>query len=70
MILKDGRTYKYDGPWGDVTPLMHHMQRLTNPLITLQTEEEVLKFFENSDKEVISNDFNGGIVAKGTEFDT
>ena len=53
MIIKDGRMYKYDGPWGDVNVLMHHMQRLTNPLITLNTEEEVLSFLDNVDKEVI-----------------
>ena len=61
--------YKYDGPWGDVTVLMHHMQRLTNPLITLNTEEEVLTFLDNGDKEVIQDDFKGGIVGKGTNFD-
>lgn len=47
MIIKDGRMYKYDGPWGDVTVLMHHMQRITNPLITLNTDEEVLAFLDN-----------------------
>ena len=69
MIIKDGRMYKYDGPWGDVTVLMHHMQRITNPLITLTTDEEVLAFLDIVDNKVIENDFKGGIVGKDTKFD-
>ena len=70
MLLKEGRMFKYDGPWGDVTVLMHQMQRTVNPLITLTSEEEVLGFLDNYENQVIESDFTGGIVGKGTNFDS
>ena len=44
MIVKDGQAYNYDGTWHDVTVLMHHMQRIANPLINLPDSDTLIDF--------------------------
>ena len=44
MIVKDGQVYNYDGTWHDVTVLMHHMQRIANPFITIPDADTLIKF--------------------------
>ena len=47
---------------------MHHAQRLLNPLIPLDNEEEILSFLENK-PEFYQPDYEDGIVSKGKKME-
>ena len=55
----------YDGTWFDVGILMHHMQRIANPLITLNTESDIISFLNTLDNTIYEGDYEGTLMAKG-----
>ncbi len=44
IIYKGGRMYSYDSPYDRPDLLVHHINRLLNPLVILKTEQEVEEF--------------------------
>ena len=59
MIIKDGIKYSYDGTWHDYRVLLHHLQRVANPLINLTTVEQITKFVEGAiDSSILDEDYN------------
>ena len=71
FVVKDGELHHYDGNWHNVIVLMHFMQRVANPLITLTNEDEINDFLDTSKKEIWKEDYEGGLLAKSaTKFDS
>lgn len=44
LIFKDQRFYSYDAPFNRVDLLIHHLNRLLNPVVTLNSEEDIVRF--------------------------
>ena len=42
--VRDGNLYSYDSGFNRLDLLVHHVNRLLQPLVVLNTEEEVVKF--------------------------
>ena len=63
--MHNGDLYIYDGTWFDVGILMHHMQRIANPLITLNTGPDVINFLNTLDNTIYDGDYEGTLMAKG-----
>ena len=47
-ISINGRYLKYDGMFADFNMLAHHMQRAMTPLVNLTSEEQIMRFLDNS----------------------
>ena len=69
LIVHNGEIYVYDGTWHEVIVLMHHMQRIVNPLITLSSESDILSFMDTSKDTIYEGDYVGGLLAKTYRFD-
>lgn len=57
-----GRYLKYDGMFADFTMLGHHMQRAVNPLINLTSEDQIIRFLDNSQAQIWEEDYFGGLL--------
>ena len=44
LLYRDKKFYSYDAAFDRVDLLIHHLNRLVNPLVNLTTEEEVERF--------------------------
>ena len=55
--------------FANVNMLVHHMQRVVTPIYTLTSEEQILRFLDNSKSELWEDDYSGGLLAKGLSFD-
>ena len=63
MIVKDGQKYGYDGPWHDARVLIHHMQRVANPLVNLTSVKQIVNFVEDAaDDYILDEDYAGGLL--------
>ena len=69
MLINEGRNYKYDGTLQNANFLIHHLQRLANPLVSLSTEDSVMDFLDTSEKKAWPEDYNSTLCAKGKSFD-
>jgi hypothetical protein len=61
VIVRDGKFYSYDSPYDRLDLLIHHLNRLLNPVVVLQTEEEVERFLgleEGSEVKFWHPDYN------------
>lgn len=68
-ISSGAKVYKYDGMFADFNMLAHHMQRVFTPLVELTSEEQIMRFLDNSKEDIWEDDFAGGLLAKGATFD-
>ena len=69
MIVKDGQVYNYDGTWHDVTVLMHHMQRVANPVITIPDADKLISFGDTKDLRIWDDDYYGNLLSKDKRLD-
>jgi len=70
LIVKEGRAFEYKGMWSDVNMLLHHLQRVANPVVTLTSEEKVLSFLDTSQASIWEDDYSGAALSpKGVIFD-
>ena len=69
MIVKDGRVYNYDGTWHEVTVLMHHMQRIANPIVTIPDHLALIDFADTKNVTIWDSDHYGSLLSKGKRFD-
>jgi hypothetical protein len=44
IVYKDGRFYSYDSGFDRVDLMQHFVNRLLNPLVKLESEEEIIRF--------------------------
>ena len=69
LLVRDGRTFKYDGFVDKVNSLVHMLQRISTPLISLTSEESILEFLETQPAKIWTEDYYGALCAKGEGFD-
>jgi hypothetical protein len=44
IIYKDKRFYSYDSGYDRLDLFLHHINRIINPLVKLETEEDIVRF--------------------------
>jgi hypothetical protein len=59
-LVRDQNFYSYDGGFDRLDLLVHHINRLINPLVSLSTEEDVVKFLALEDGDDASLPFWDG----------
>ena len=69
LLVREGRTFKYDGPIDSVDSLVHHLQRIATPVISLTSEESILEFLKTQPAKIWTEDYYGALCAKGEGFD-
>ena len=65
VLVIDGRSFKYDGVIDNATILVHNLQRLANPVISLTKEDQIMSFLDTSDPKIWPDDYSGVLCAKG-----
>ena len=68
LLVIEGRAFKYEG-FDEVISVIHHLQRLANPLVSLTSEEQIMSFLDTSEPKIWHEDYHGMLCAKGQSFD-
>ena len=69
IIIKNGQVLRYPGLFSDVNMMVHQLQRITSPLVQLDSEEQILDFLDNSASTIWKEDYSGSLFPKGQSFD-
>ena len=60
--------HKYDGWFGEFAALVMQMQRVAEPTIVLDDEDEIMDFLETQPATMWEDDFFEGLINRGVEL--